>query len=258
MRRATPYDTPARYSTAWLSSRRSQYRTHGKKESARNIGLLVAKRTPSKSPRMLFIGNSFTQRNNLPDLLAEIAASFDCKVKHDLVTAGGASLRMHWNAGRALERIQSGNYEFVVLQEQSTLPVKNASRMAENVRLFNDAIQLAGAKTVLYMTWARRHAPETQHAITDAYNTIGRECGAIVAPVGLVWEQFRSEYQQPDLFDRDGSHPTLAGSYLAACVFAVTLWGSDVTKVGTGPAALTPDERQMLQAVAWRTRKRKS
>jgi hypothetical protein len=218
----------------------------------------MAKKKPSSSTALLFIGNSFTQRNNLPGLVAELAAAFDREVKYDLVTAGGASLRMHWNAGRALELIKAGNYDFVVLQEQSTLPVKNAPRMAENVRLFSDAIQLAGAKTVLYMTWARRHAPETQQAITDAYNTIGRECSTIVAPVGLVWEQYCSEYEQPDLYDRDGSHPTLAGSYLAACVFAVTLWGNDVTKVGTGPTALTSDERQMLQTVAWRARKRKS
>src|SRR5262249_23680159 len=38
------------------------------------------------------------------------------------------------------------------------------------------------AKTVLYMTWARRNAPESQQAITDAYTVIGRELGAMVVP----------------------------------------------------------------------------
>jgi hypothetical protein len=99
-----------------------------------------------------------------------------------LVSTGGASLRTHWNAGEALKQIQDGRYDRVVLQEQSTLPVKNAKRMHENVRRFAEAIQTAGAKTVLYMTWARRNAPESQQAITDAYTVIGRDLGAMVVP----------------------------------------------------------------------------
>jgi hypothetical protein len=48
---------------------------------------------------MLFIGNSFTQRNNLPVLIAEMATARDLRVKHELISGGGASLRTHWNAG---------------------------------------------------------------------------------------------------------------------------------------------------------------
>ena len=81
---------------------------------------------------------------------------------HRLISAGGASLRTHWNAGEALTAIREGGYDAVVLQEQSTLPVKNAVRMHENVRLFDTAIEAAGATTLLYMTWARRNAPESQ------------------------------------------------------------------------------------------------
>jgi hypothetical protein len=54
--------------------------------------------------------------------------------------------------------------------------------MHENVRRFAEAIQTAGARTVLYMTWARRNAPESQQAITDAYTVIGRKLGAMVVP----------------------------------------------------------------------------
>src|SRR5215471_8687570 len=147
----------------------------------------MAKTKRSDPIKILFVGNSFSQRNNLPGLLAEMAAERNLSVKPKLISAGGASLRTHFNAGRAATAIATGNYDYVVLQEQSTLPVKNASRMAENVRLFDDAIKQAGSKTVLYMTWARKHAPEAQQAIAKAYTTIGKELGAIVVPVGLAW-----------------------------------------------------------------------
>jgi hypothetical protein len=56
-------------------------------------------------------------------------------MEHRLISAGAASLRTHWHAGKAPTTIQDGQDDHVVLPEQSTLPVKNAPRMHENVRL---------------------------------------------------------------------------------------------------------------------------
>src|SRR5271167_3903092 len=98
------------------------------------------------SHKVLFIGNSFTARNNLPGLIAQLAASRGKSMQHRLISAGGASLRAHWNAGESVKAIQDGHFDCVVLQEQSTLPIKNAKRMHENVRLFDEAIKGAGAK----------------------------------------------------------------------------------------------------------------
>jgi hypothetical protein len=205
-----------------------------------------------QSLNILFIGNSFTQRNDLPGLVAQLAAARESTIKHELISAGGASLRNHWNAGQAAKAIATGGYDYVVLQEQSTLPVKNAKRMAENVRLFDQEVKKAGSKTVLYMTWARQHTPEAQPAITQAYETIGKEIGAIVVPVGLAWQSFRSQHDQPELYDRDQSHPTLAGSYLAACVFLASLLKANPVGVETGPAGLSKEDRTALQTAAWK------
>jgi hypothetical protein len=200
---------------------------------------------------VLFIGNSFTARNDLPGLIAQLAASRGKGIRHRLISAGGASLRNHWNAGEALNAIQEGHYDYVVLQEQSTLPVKNAKRMHENVRLFDEAIRGAGAKTVLYMTWARRHAPESQQAITDAYTRIGRELGAKVVPVGVAWQSFLRKHDQPVLHDRDQSHPTLAGSYLAACVFLAVLFEENPVGIDGEIAGLSEKDLVLLQKTAW-------
>lgn len=102
--------------------------------------------------KVLFIGNSFTQRNNLPDILARMAEAAGAALEWRLISVGGASLRTHWNKGEATRAIAEGQYDYVVLQEQSTLPIKNAARMHENVRLFDAAIKSAGAKTALYLT----------------------------------------------------------------------------------------------------------
>jgi hypothetical protein len=203
--------------------------------------------TPRK---VLFIGNNFTARNDLPGLIAQLAAARGKSIQHRLISAGGASLRQHWNAGEALQAIQEGQYDHVVLQEQSTLPVKNAGRMRENVRLFDTAIKAAGAKMVLYMTWARRNAPASQQTITEAYTGIGLELGATVVPVGVAWQRFLGEHDQPVLHDRDESHPTLAGFYLAACVFLTVLFKENPVGIGAEVPGLSDADRALLQKSA--------
>jgi hypothetical protein len=214
---------------------------------------MAIKRRKGAPLKVLFIGNSFTARNDLPDLIARLAETRDKDLEHWLISAGGASLRTHWNAGEALKAIQGGRYDHVVLQEQSTLPVKNAKRMHENVRLFDEAIKAAGARTVLYMTRARQNAPESQQAITDAYTSIGRELGATVVPVGLAWQRFLGNYDQPVLHDKDQSHPTLAGSYLAACVFLAVFFEESPVGIPGEVDGLSEKDLAVLQKVAWQT-----
>jgi hypothetical protein len=205
----------------------------------------------ARGVNLLFIGNSFTARNNLPGLIARLAATRGRNIQHRLISAGGASLRRHWNGGAAQEAIRDGHFDYVVLQEQSTLPFKNAKRMHENVRLFDEAIRSAGSKTLLYMTWARLNAPGSQEAISAAYIDIGQELGATVVPVGTAWRLFLSKHKQPALHDRDQSHPTLAGSYLAACVFLAVLFGENPSGIAVDVAGLDTDEQLKLQETSW-------
>jgi hypothetical protein len=198
---------------------------------------------------VLFIGNSFTARNDLPGLIAAIADAAGKPFKHQLISAGGASVRRHWNGGEALRAIRSGKYDYVVLQEQSTLPIKNPDRMHESVRLFDAAIRAAGAKTALYLTWARKHAPETQAAITEAYQSIGRELGATIIPAGVAWQRFLREHATPVLHDKDASHPTLAGSYLAACCAFIALFKTALPR-DVEVDGLTDETIKLLQRTA--------
>jgi hypothetical protein len=203
--------------------------------------------------KILFIGNSFTARNNVPALLAQLAESRGKQVQHQLISAGGASLRMHWNKGDARKAIEQTRYDYVVLQEQSTLPVKNAARMHENVRLFDEAIKASGAKMALYLTWARQNAPDAQQAITSAYTTIGEELGATVVPVGVAWQNFIRKHKTPVLHDKDGSHPSVAGSYLAACIFFAVLFNASPVGIVSNVNGLNPTDENLLQENAWAT-----
>ena len=200
--------------------------------------------------KVLFIGNSFTARNDLPGLIARMAESRGARLEHELVSAGGASLRAHWNRGDAVAAMRRMRPDRVVLQEQSTLPVKNPRRMHENIRLFVPGIEASGAKPVLYITWARQNAPDAQAAITRAYTAVARELDCTVAPVGIAWETFLRTHDHPALHDRDGSHPTPAGSYLAACVFFTVLFGKSPLGLPPPAGGVTAGEARAIQQAA--------
>lgn len=148
-----------------------------------------------------------------------------------MIVAGGASLRRHWNGGRAAAAIAQGGWDYVVLQEQSTLPVKNRARYHENVRLFDSTIKSIGARTVLYLTWARANALHTQDAIDSAVYDIAHETGAMVVPVGIAWRSVTGTHPEIALYLPDGSHPTAAGAYLSACVFVSTMFRASAAEL---------------------------
>lgn len=204
---------------------------------------------PEITARILFIGNSFTTRNDLPGLLSTIAkAGKGITIESKVVSAGGASLRRHWNAGAA-HAITDGKWDYVVFQEQSTLPIKNGKRFHENVREFVPAMKVGGGVMVLFMTWARKQVPESQKLLTDSYNEIGDELAATVVPVGTAWRKLLEKHDEPALHAEDGSHPSVAGSYLAACTFYAALFDSDPTKLDTNIGGLTVEERALLQRI---------
>src|SRR5205807_4971488 len=107
-----------------------------------------------------FIGNSFTCYWGGKALIgSEIARSSsqasDRPPIYEQSTENGWDLEQHWNAGRAAARIREGNWDYVVLQEHSDGPLKHREAFFQYSRLFAEQIKKAGAKTILFMTWAR-------------------------------------------------------------------------------------------------------
>ncbi|MBP0593835.1 hypothetical protein J8I87_29970 [Paraburkholderia sp. LEh10] len=161
----------------------------------------------------------------MPTMLASLLETSipDLRVKADVIAFGGASLAAHWNRGEVQKRLAAQKWNAVVLQDQSTRPLRALKSMQEHVRRFVDEIQISGAKPYLYMTWARKNDPASQANIVTAFQGLAKATSARVIPVGLAWAQFRRLRPEIDLYEPDGSHPTVIGSYLAACTHFFSL-----------------------------------
>ncbi|MEM5344412.1 SGNH/GDSL hydrolase family protein [Paraburkholderia azotifigens] len=195
--------------------------------------------TMSREFRVLFVGNSYTTRNDMPTMLASLLeASFPgTQVKAEVIAFGGASLAAHWNRGEVQKRLTAQKWNAVVLQDQSTRALRALKSMQEHVRRFVDTIQVTGAKPYLYMTWARKNDPASQANIVTAFRGLAEATGARIIPVGLAWDQFQRLRPEIDLYESDGSHPSVIGSYLAACTHLFSF--ADIEAVPDTPAANT-------------------
>ena len=210
---------------------------------------------PSWIDRVLFIGNSYTASNgglatHLEGLVREIHPGWQFEAEQ--ITYGGFTLENHFNTPATLETIQSGSWDIVILQEQSTRPLDNPELMFQYADSLDSYISASGAHTMFFMTWARENDPEMIIGLSNAYEFIADELGAMLAPVGLAFTAALATNPEIDLYAADGSHPSGLGTYLSACVFfAAILDESPVGNDYNFPQDMTDEERIFLQTVAW-------
>jgi hypothetical protein len=188
---------------------------------------------PTDRLRVLFIGNSYTYVNDLPFQIQQIAESAGAELPLEVVsvTPGGMTLERHWDSGSPRRLIRQGGWTHVVLQEQSTRPIDDPENFYEYARRFDEEIDRVGARTVLYLTWARQHRPTSQDTLSHAYLTAARDLDAWVAPVGIAWQRALEEDPTLLLHNEDRSHPGATGTYLAALVFYATLFDTPIVDV---------------------------
>ena len=185
--------------------------------------LAAAAAPPQRTLRVLFIGNSYTYVNDLPGIVEQLLRSRGIRLEHESVTPGGVTLEKQWADGKAAAAIRKQKWDYVVLQEQSMRPFADRDAMFKAARLFQTETVKSGAKTLLYETWAAKVSPDEQPKLTEAYETLGRELGATVVPVGEAWK--KAIAAGFELHGSDGRHPNLRGSYLGACLFVRVLTG---------------------------------
>ncbi len=170
---------------------------------------------------ILFIGNSHTYYNYMPQMLWTLAASENpiLKLSIDQCTGEGAGLEWHWKNATTRNAIAEKPWDYIVLQDRSGGPLEEPESFKKYAGLLDTEIRMQGARTLLFMTWANRSRPDTQKVLTHAYRMAARKLKAGLAPVGLAWEAVRRMDPKIELYHRDGRHASPTGSYLTACVF---------------------------------------
>lgn len=186
--------------------------------------------------RLLIIGNSYTFYNKLPDIIQAMADASHTPLKVDSYTVGAMSLRGFLNTPahqRCRTMLAEGDYDWVLLQDQSQTPAQRPTETLNSVREWSQLAAKHNTQVVLFLTWA--HAAQNVKTITlqeamqndtsRTYCQAAIQNNALVAPAGEAWRQWYEKHPKHPLHINDLSHPTPEGSYLAACVIFSTITG---------------------------------
>lgn len=207
--------------------------------------------------KVLFVGNSFTYYNNslhnhYRRLVGAGNHTFSKKSRARIMTISGGHLPEH--AGGFAKMVASEDWDVVIMQGHSLGPISEATAAAfqQAARDYAAIVRESGARPVFFMTWAYTGKPEMTEQLDAAYSGIGAELNAQVVPVGLAFAAVTKE--RPDIALRiaDARHPTLAGTYLAACTFYAALFAESPEGLEY-TAGLDAEVASYLQRAAWNT-----
>ena len=218
----------------------------------------------------IFIGNSFFYYNNgvnnhLTQLIAAAAPARSWR--STLVGISGAGLDWH-DVGSYFRPDAIGSFSFdagnnivfnrlarlfdiAVLMDGSQSPIHPALAQASRdyFRQHCETLRRHGATPVLFMTWAYADKPDMLAPLAEAYTRAGEDNDALVIPAGLAFARSIEARPDLDLWHADKRHPSLAGTYLSACLTYAALF--EASPVGLAyDAGLGPETSAFLQEVA--------
>lgn len=201
-----------------------------------------------KKASVLFLGNSYTYVNDLPMLIYNVTLANGDTMAYDANTIGGYTFKNHFNDAVSIAKIKSRAWDYVILQAQSQEPsfpdqqvisetLPYAMKLDSVVRDNSNC-----SSVVFYETWGRKNGDQSncqffpplctylgmQNRLRKWYKKFADTTLRIMAPVGEAFRSSIAASPTLELYSPDQSHPSLEGSYLAACVFYETLFQKSV------------------------------
>lgn len=186
-----------------------------------SCGATATEPLPPGGHHVLFIGNSLTYVNDLPGMVAAIAASAGDTIRVATVAKPDFALIDHLNGGSdAVARIKDGGWEYVVLQQGPSSLVVNQDSLKLWTRGFDPYVRAAGATPALLMVWPSSDRAAFFDDVRKSYQNAALAVHGAFYPAGEAWLRAWAANPALPLYGDDGYHPSVLGTYVAALVVA--------------------------------------
>lgn len=211
---------------------------------------------------VLFIGNSLTSNNQQPNILSGMARTAGKQIFVEQVTVNGASLDNLSRNSSVLSMIKKYKWDYVVLQgsDFSIAFPDYHFVILPGIETLRDSIKSNNIQTdiIFFMNYGYEDGNYFHSTLYDyddiqtrIYNGTLQLCDDLkfmIAPVGWAWKSIRDQYPDIELYASDGQHPSLAGSYLGACVYFAMIFIDDLEGVNYN-YGIQPTTAEALQGI---------
>lgn len=165
---------------------------------------------------LLFIGNSLTYANNLPNLVMYDAKKRKLNLKTEMVAFPNYAISDHWNDGKVQSLIKSNHYDFVIIQQGPSSQNDGKEMLLQYGKKYKELCQKHNTRLVYFMVWPSLTYYNTFDGVIQNYTLAAKTNNAILCPVGKLWKENFEETQNFDYYGEDGFHPSKKGSEKAA------------------------------------------
>jgi hypothetical protein len=201
--------------------------------------LMLAPQGKSPTLKLLFLGNSHTQGNNLAQMVKGLLESDGSKRTVEVQVISGAMLNDIAKNPEAMKTVKEPKWDAVILQGASlSSSHKYNYSQAGGIELATQA-KKAGNRPILFAEWPRKGWNETDY-ILGIYKKISSASGAEIAPVCRVWDAVLKKQAKLDLWQSDGNHAKAPGSYIAAVTIYRKLLGEKAKSPTWVPGGVDP------------------
>ncbi len=201
--------------------------------------------------RVLFVGNSLTNANDLPGRVAGLAAATGRRLEYKEVTFGGFNLEDHWNQGDARAALATGSWNVVIMQQgPSALPESQVDLRTWAMR-FADEARAVGTRPALLTVWPEDYRRSALSDVILSYRNAAEAAQAQLFPAGEAWHVAWACNARLPLYGPDGFHPSTLGTYAAALVVYGRLFKAPLLEASLR-RGLKPATARLVQAAAER------
>jgi hypothetical protein len=196
---------------------------------------------------VLFLGNSHTTTNDLPEMVMNLVESDRTRRRFNVTVRSGANLEQIAKLTEVKKLIQTGKFSDVVLQGASLSSSHKYDYSQTGAVSLAKLAKKSKSKVWFFSEWPRKGWKETPY-ILGIYQKIAKKGGGKVIPIGKVWDNILKHNPKFDLWSSDGNHASLLGSYTAALAIATAL--TPEAKPAWGPRSLGAEHiYQILGAI---------
>ncbi|HRH44317.1 MAG TPA: hypothetical protein PKY82_21970 [Pyrinomonadaceae bacterium] len=175
--------------------------------------------------RVLFVGNSLTYSNNLPEIIASLARSAkQKKLDYKMIAYPNFSLEDHWNKGEVQKILAKEKWDYVIMQQGPSASSDGRQVLVDYAKKYAEPIAQAGAKSAFYMVWSAAGRIRDFAGVSATYQAAAKEVGGLFFPAGEAWLEAWRRDPKIELYAADRFHPNFAGSYLAALIIYQQLY----------------------------------
>lgn len=173
---------------------------------------------------ILFIGNSLTYTNKLPQLIKKKAKSKGVKINVKMIAFPNYAIEDHWNEGGIQKLISSKKYDYVIIQQGPSSQSNGRKMLIEYGEKYSRLCQLNGAKLCYFMVWPALKYYHTFNDVIKNHREAALINNAILLPVGEVWKTYIDSTKNTEYYSFDEFHPSIKGSQKAADVIVESLF----------------------------------